>query len=124
MMFPQLPRRGKHICVTAKARRSPPARIAGYVRKKDRELRACAIFAGMSVRALLVAGIGLLVTGLLFVLAIDAEPSTASPKSALVQGYLSSASALIGAGLIVVAALLSALRKKTPAEPPSIDHYS
>ena len=79
----------------------------------------------MTPRALLLTGLGLLVTGLLLVLAIDTDPAGAGgPTTALVQGYLSHACALVGTGLVVVAALLSSPRPRRPTEPPAVDHYA
>ena len=79
----------------------------------------------MTPRAMLLTGLGLLAVGLLLVL--DADAATASPGAVLTRGYLANACALVGAGLVVGAALLRSLRPPPPAPrtaPPAIDHYS
>ena len=79
----------------------------------------------MTPRALLATGIGLLLLGLLLVLGIDNPVTNVSQQAVLVQSYLSNACATAGAGLVVVAGLVSALRPRgqEPVD-PGIDHYS
>lgn len=79
----------------------------------------------MTPRALLSTGLALLLLGLLLVLGIDDPATDASQQAVLVLGYLSNACAIAGAGLVVVAGLVSALqpRSQRPVD-PGIDHYS
>lgn len=79
----------------------------------------------MTPRVLLSVGIGLLLLGLLLILGIDNPATNASQQAVLVQSYLSNACAAVGAGLVVVAGLASALRPRGQEEvDPLIDHYS
>lgn len=79
----------------------------------------------MSPRALLLTGLGTLLLGLLLVLTIDTDLAPASTRAVLAQGYLANACVLIGSGLVLLAAVLSALRSREPAPPaPTIDYYS
>ena len=79
----------------------------------------------MTPRALLSVGLGLLLLGLLLILGNDNQATNVSQEAALVQGYLSNACAMAGAGFVVVAGLASALRPRgqEPVD-PVIDHYS
>lgn len=77
----------------------------------------------MNPLSLLLSGLGLLLLGLLFVLGIDDAPEAGSARSELAKGYAANACALVGAGLVVVAAFLRATQPRLPG-PPSIDHYS
>jgi len=74
---------------------------------------------------LLSLGSGLLLLGLLLILGIDNPATNVSQQAALIQGYVSHACATVGAGLVAVAGLASALRRR-PQTPigPEIDHYS
>ena len=78
----------------------------------------------MKPRTLLLAGLGLLVFGLLLLLGIDNPATNSSQQAVVVQGYLSNACAVTGSGLVVVAALVAALRRPEQTLPPTIDHYS
>lgn len=79
----------------------------------------------MTSRSLLSVGIGLLLLGLLLILGIDNPATNVSQQAVLVQGYLSNVCATAGAGFVVVAGLVSALRprEQKPVAPES-DHYS
>lgn len=74
------------------------------------------------------AGLGLLLLGLLLVLGIDNPATSTSQQVVLVQGYLSNVCSLMGSGLVVSAGLISALRKPQPQQRPQqqpwLDHYS
>lgn len=79
----------------------------------------------MSPRALLLTGFGTLLLGLLLVLTVNTDSGTASARGLLAQGYLANACVLIGSGLVLLAAVLGALRSMAPQPPArSIDHYS
>ncbi len=79
----------------------------------------------MTARTLLVTGLGLLLLGLLMILGLDNPATQTVQQASLVQGYLANVSSMVGAGLIVVAALVSArVRSADSTEPPAIDHYS
>lgn len=78
----------------------------------------------MSPRTLLGTGLGLLLLGLLLGPGLSSS-STGSQHVVFVQGYLSHVAATVGAGLVVVAALVSALRPSGTTGPaPALDHYS
>ena len=79
----------------------------------------------MSPRALLFTGVGTLAVGLFLLLSINTDPATASGRALLAQGYVSNVCVLVGSGLVLLAAVFSALRSRNPAVPaPNIDHYS
>lgn len=88
---------------------------------------ACGALLPHDPSRLLLTGLGLLLLllGLLLILGIDNPATQTLQQASVVQGYLANAGSMVGAGLVVVAALVSALRRSTDsAEPPAIDHYS
>ena len=63
--------------------------------------------------------------GLLLILGIDNAATNVSAQAALAQNYLSNACATAGAGFVVVAGLVRALRpRQQRAHDTEIDHYS
>ncbi len=73
-------------------------------------------------------GVGLLLLGLLLVPDLDGfEVDGSGTQSFAYRGYLSSACSLLGIGLVLAAAVLSALlrgQRSAPPADPGIDHYS
>ncbi len=109
-------------------RRCPQSRPRGTA-ENGTYTRVCFCHApDVSPRALLGTGLGLLVVGLLLVPQIgDPDAMTVGPHAFVIRGYLSSACALVGAGLLVAAAAISSLTRQPrqpKADEPGIDHYS
>ena len=72
----------------------------------------------MTPRTLLVTGLGLLLLGLLLVLGFEYTASNFTRQWAIAQQYLATACSMVGAGLVVVAALLAGLRAREHQEHP------
>ena len=78
----------------------------------------------MNPRMLVMTGLGLLLLGLLLVLGMSNPLTNVSQQAVTVQSYASHACATTGTGLIIVAALVSALRRPEKVHPTPLDHYS
>jgi ABC-type transport system involved in multi-copper enzyme maturation permease subunit len=77
----------------------------------------------MTVLRLLLTGLGMLVLALLLVMSFS---SWTDPSVFAVRSWVLGVLTVVGCGLIVAAALVSALstERTTPAAEPAVDHYA
>jgi hypothetical protein len=80
----------------------------------------------MTALRLLLTGLGLLLLAFLVVVDLLVDSTVPGPSVLSLRGWTVLALTLVGAGLVVLAGLVSALTapRRTPAPEPAVDHYA